>query len=116
MNKNKSNKIVFFNNKNKLYNFLAGKLATQITLKNDTIIRIDKSKSKKSHRDEFNEYFLQKLNYTNKINVELYHNLSHLFNGLQIVDIIAWSFFQYFEHNNDRYFKLIKLNKSISII
>ena len=49
-------------NKDKLYSFVAGRLADAIKLDCDNVeIRIDKSKRKSLLRKDFNEYLSQKL-------------------------------------------------------
>ena len=50
------------NNKNKLYNFVAGKLAKNITLSDQIVeIRIDKSKGKQLLQYDFNNYFISNM-------------------------------------------------------
>lgn len=117
LDKNSLKNPILINDKHLLYNHVAGNLAEQIVLKDDTNVIIDKSKSKKVHIEEFDRYFLNKLSYADNINIDIYHYLSHLNNGLQIVDVIAWAFYQHYEYNNDYYTKFItNLKKSISII
>lgn len=85
--------------KNQLYDCVAGALAREITLKDNTLIRIDKSKGKQFLRERFDSYFKKNLN-TNNRKVEIYHSESHAWSGLQFADIIAGSYFQKFEHND----------------
>ena len=67
------------NNKHKLYNYVAGKLARQIILDNVNVeIRIDKSKGKQILREDFNNYFLISLNERSTINkATVHHSYSH---------------------------------------
>jgi hypothetical protein len=92
-------------NKDKLYNYVAGKLAKNIVLEDVELeIRIDKSKGKHLLREDFNRYFLQKLREgSNHMKVTLYHSYSHSWSGLQFADLLAWCCFQKFEHGNSEY-------------
>jgi hypothetical protein len=92
-------------NKDKLYNYVAGKLAKNIVLEDVELeIRIDKSKGKHLLREDFNRYFLQKLREgSNHMKVTIYHSYSHSWSGLQFADLLAWCCFQKFEHGNSEY-------------
>jgi hypothetical protein len=76
-------------NKHKLYNFVAGKLATNINLDGgNVIVRIDKSKGKQVLRDDFNHYFRQRLKENTPVEkVEIHHSYSHAWAGLQFADV-----------------------------
>ncbi|MFH1256448.1 MAG: DUF3800 domain-containing protein [Candidatus Diapherotrites archaeon] len=55
------------NDKNKLYNYVAGKLAKNLLLEGTgTEIRIDKSKGKQLLQKDFNDYFIKNLHLKNK--------------------------------------------------
>ncbi|AIS32776.1 MULTISPECIES: DUF3800 domain-containing protein [Methanobacterium] len=96
---------------NSLYNYIAGALAKQIKIQDNIIIRIDRSKGKQTLRQEFDNYFLDNLNEGSELgNVEIYHSNSNSWEGLQFVDIIAWSYFQSFEHRNHSYVDLIDMD------
>ncbi|MBI2565391.1 DUF3800 domain-containing protein [Candidatus Woesearchaeota archaeon] len=101
------------NNRNKLYNYVAGKLAKQIKINKTYIeIKIDKSKGKQILREDFDNYFLknfEKISKDRKIIIQ--HSYSHSWSGLQFADILAWSCFQKFEHNNISYINLIDQEK-----
>lgn len=103
------------NDSHKLYNYVAGKLAQNIILDElDVEIRIDKSKGKQLLRDDFNQYFLMKLNEKSSIRrITIQHNYSHSWSGLQFADILSWSCFQKFEHNNIEYIDLITLEQEV---
>lgn len=104
--------------KNKLYNCVAGDLAYQMNIEGNLEIRIDKSKGKQLLRDDFDTYFKRKLiqNSENIGNINIYHSYSHSWAGIQFADIIAWSYFQKFEHKNELYVNLIELECNISKI
>ena len=100
-------------NKHKLYNYVAGKLANKLVISNfDLIVRIDKSKGKQILREDFDRYFIKKLRENSTIKkVDVYHSFSHSWPGLQLADILAWSCFQKFEHNNNDYLNLLESPK-----
>ncbi|MDP3033739.1 MAG: DUF3800 domain-containing protein [Methanobacteriaceae archaeon] len=118
LNKSNIHNPVLINDKNKLYNCIAGDLAHQIEIKGHVEVRIDKSKGKQILRDDFNNYFKKKLvqNSENIGNINIYHSYSHSWDGIQFADIIAWSYFQMFEHGNDLYTNLIEIECNISKI
>ncbi len=98
--------------KNKLYNYVAGFIAKNIGLKNcDVVIRIDKSKTKKAQRDDFDKYFEIKLKeYCSLGKIEINHSESHAWSGLQFADILAWVAFQKYEHGKDNYLKQLTID------
>lgn len=110
--------VVIFNKKNKykirvkdnneLYNLISSELAKIIPITAPTSIVIDKSKSKKSDILRFNKLFDSNLKNYKRYPIEFSH-LSSLHNKeLQIADLIAWSFFQSVEYNDEEFKKLIK--------
>ena len=103
------------NNKNKLYNYVAGKLAKHIILDDgDVEIRIDKSKGKQLLREDFDRYFSRNLKENLKTGkITIHHSYSHSWSGLQFADMLAWSCFQKFEHNNSEYIDLINLEQEV---
>lgn len=103
------------NDKHKLYNYVAGKLAKNILLANmDIHIKIDKSKGKQMLREDFNGYFTKCLTEkSTAIKATIEHSYSHSWSGLQFADILAWSCFQKFEHNNSDYVDLVKIDQEV---
>lgn len=98
------------NNRHKLYNYVCGVLASSMELDSKKImIHIDRSKCKKSLRDDFDKYINDKF-IQNRWNVEVkvQHSWSHAWSGLQIADFVSWAVYQNFEFNDDSYFKLIE--------
>lgn len=98
-------------NKHKLYNFVAGKLASSINLDDgNVIVRIDKSKGKQVLRDDFNRYFEQRLKENSPVEkVEIHHSDSNAWTGLQFADVLSWSAFQKMEHSNSKYIDVLKI-------
>lgn len=103
------------NDSHKLYNYVAGKLAQNIILHVfDVEIRIGRSKGKQLLQEDFNQYFLMKLNEISSIRrVTINHSCSYSWSGLQFADILSWSCFQKFEHNNSEYIDLITLEPEV---
>jgi hypothetical protein len=96
--------------KHKLYNFVAGKLAQNIDVKNhQTEIRIDRSKGKQLLQQDFNNYFIKNLKSEDKKNVKIYHSDSKNWSGLQFSDMLAWACFHKYEHGNSEYLEKITL-------
>lgn len=100
------------NNKHKLYNYVAGKLAKNLMADEDGLeIRIDKSKGKQLLQEDFNAYFKKSL--YPKANISIHHSWSHCWSGIQFADILAWSCFQKFEHSNSKYIDLLKTEQEV---
>jgi hypothetical protein len=96
--------------KHKLYNFVAGKLAKHVNLpKTDLEIRIDRSKGKQLLQEDFNRYFIKLLREKSDLGkVEIYHSYSQGWSGLQFADLLAWSAFQKFERGDSSYIDILK--------
>ena len=102
-------------NNNELYNVLACELAKIIEIEDYTFIFIDKSKNKKREIIEFNDKFLGSIKKYKKYPIAIEHVNSINYKGLQIADIISWSIFHNFEHDNDEFITLIN-NKHLKIV
>ncbi len=111
LNKEKCYSSFLKGNKHKMYNFAAGKLATNINLdEGKVIVRIDKSKGKQVLRDDFNHYFEERLMENSSLEtVEIHHSNSHSWGGLQFADVLAWSAFQKIERCNGEYIDVLKI-------
>jgi hypothetical protein len=103
------------NDKHKLYNYVAGKLAEHIILEDaDLSVRIDKSKGKQILRDDFNNYFEKKINEKSTLRkIEIYHSYSHAWTGIQFADVLAWSQFQKVEHGNGEFMDILKIEQEV---
>jgi len=100
--------------KNKLYNFVCGHLASMCVDSKKLIIRIDRAKGKQDLIDDFNKYMEAKFKEVKwNRELEVYHSWSHSWSGLQIADVVSWAVFNKFEYGNDRYFKLIEKKTDI---
>ena len=98
------------NDKHKLYNFVAGKLAKNILMSDINVeIKIDRSKGNIFLQKDFNEYFRKMLELgSDGMKCKIEHSYSHSWSGLQFADLLAWCCFQKFENNDSSY--LEKLN------
>ena len=103
------------NDKHKLYNYVAGRLARNIGLHDESIeVHIDKSKGKPVLQEDFNEYFSKNLCCINaKAKVSISHSYSHAWSGLQFADVLAWACFQKFEHSNPEFTDLLKIEQEV---
>lgn len=101
--------------KHKLYNFIAGKLAKNLSFDNCKVeIRIDKSKGNLFLQEDFNGYFKKKLEErSSHTTCTIEHSYSHAWSGLQFADILAWSCFQKFEYANEEYLNKISIEQEI---
>lgn len=99
--------------KDKLYNFVAGGLADSITLNSDIVeIRVDRSKGKNFLRTDFNQYFEKKLRNSSIIDkLNIFHNYSENFTGIQFADLLSGSAYQKFNNGNSHYMDLIDNTK-----
>lgn len=93
---------------NTKYNILATKLANQLNINSKTAIFIDKSINKKEEIKQFNKMFLSNLNNIKNYDVNIKHVNSINYSGVQIIDLIVWSVFQYVEKENKEFISLIK--------
>lgn len=106
------------NNPGKLYGFMAGQLLKNICHQaNSTEIIFSRKDSKLKLRQELEvETERIRLNYinnnkiTNNFILKYQHNPHHSHGGLQIADYVSYAIFQYFERNDDQWYKLIQNN------
>ncbi|MGL6299076.1 MAG: DUF3800 domain-containing protein [Methanobacteriaceae archaeon] len=106
----------FIKNKRQVYNFLAGEIAKKLTIKGGLILSIDKSNNKKHIQKEFNDYFVENLINSDLSRITISHNYSQSIICIQIVDLIAWSYFQKLEREKDEYVDKIKIETYVSEI
>ncbi|WP_323737536.1 DUF3800 domain-containing protein (plasmid) [Methanosphaera sp. ISO3-F5] len=103
------------NNNNMVYDELSSELAKIIKITSPTFIFVDKSKNKKEDIIIYNKKFNNNLMNFKKYPVDIKHVNSLHYKGLQIVDIIAWSAFQKYEHKNDEFIELLD-NVSLKLV
>ncbi len=95
--------------KNKMYNYVVGRLAKEIKLESgDVEVRVDKSKTKKLLRDDFNLYFERNLRDGSQVGkINIFHSNSENFSGIQLADILAGCYYQKYNNRNSEYVELI---------
>ena len=101
--------------KHKLYNFIAGKLAKNLSFNDCSFeIKIDKSKGNLFLQEDFNNYFEQRLKEgCENIKCKIEHSYSHAWSGLQFADVLAWACFQKFEYQDEQYLDEVKIEQEI---
>ena len=98
------------NNKHKLYNYVAGRLAGYLPPGGSEVhIRIDRSKGRQVLEQDFNDYFLSRLRQGTNSRITIKHSDSQNWAGLQIVDFLAWDCFQKFERGNGSFLELVQI-------
>ncbi len=109
LEKKKVKSLFLLENKHKLYNFVAGKLAKTIILEQtDVEVVIDRSKGKQALRNDFDSYFEKCLRDKSSIyKVTIRHGYSHAWSGLQFADLLSWSAYQKVNNDNTQYIDLI---------
>ncbi|WP_423064206.1 DUF3800 domain-containing protein [Candidiatus Paracoxiella cheracis] len=100
------------NEKSRLYNFLARFIIEKIDFSkvNHSIhFIIDKSKGKKEIQC-FNAYLVQhlKAKIPLKAKLDIQHEHSHDFHGLQVVDSFSWGIFRKYERNDTAWYDCFK--------
>jgi hypothetical protein len=102
-------------NKDKLYNFVAGNLKNIGIDSKNLIIRVDRSKGKQNLIDDFNIYIDKKFKEVRwNREIKIHHSWSHGWSGLQIADIASWAVFRKYEFDDDSFFKIIEKKVNIS--
>ena len=98
-------------NRHKMYNFVAGFMASAIIPNSDNVeVRIDKPKGKYILRADFNQYFEQRLRIGSNIGkINTFHSHSENFSGIQLADILSGSVYQEFNNANSPYVDKIDL-------
>ena len=97
-------------NKHKLYNYVAGRLASYLPLGGSELhIRIDRSKGRQVLEQDFNDYFLSRLRQGAESRITIQHSGSQNWAGLQIADFLAWACFQKFERGNGSFLELVQI-------
>lgn len=96
--------------KNKLYNYISNLILNECSFDNPSVrLIVDKSKSNRSLRDDFDKYVRTKLIQKNNINkLTIKHENSHNEACLQVLDFVSWAIFRNYEHKDSRFIEIIK--------
>ena len=96
--------------KDKLYNYLSNLVINECSFDNPSVcLIVDRSKSNRSLRGDFDNYIRNKLverNHLNKLVIR--HESSHNEACLQVLDFVSWAIFRSYEHKDSRFFDVIK--------
>ena len=98
------------NKKDKLYNYLSNLILNECSLEDSHIcLVVDKSKTNRSLREDFDNYIRNNLSQkNNNCNLIIKHENSQIEGCLQVLDFISWSIFRNYEHKDSSFMNLIK--------
>jgi hypothetical protein len=96
--------------KNKLYNYISNLILNECSFDMSSVsLIVDRSKSNKSLREDFNNYVQSRVNEKNKsCKVIIKHENSRNECCLQVLDFISWSIFRNYEYSDSRFINVIK--------
>src|SRR3989344_2600599 len=96
--------------KNKLYNYISNLILNECSFDNPSVcLIVDKSKTNRSLREDFDNYIRMKLKEKNNLNkLVIKHENSMNDACLQVLDFISWAIFRNYEHKDSRFFDIIK--------
>ena len=96
--------------KNELYNYLTNIILSECAFSDkEVFLIVDKSKSKRSLRDDFDRYISFKMkNRANSCNLLIKHENSQSEQCLQVLDFISWAIFRKYESNDECFFDIIR--------
>jgi len=93
--------------KHKLYNYLSNLIITECTIDGKFELIVDRSKNKRSLRDDFDNYIRNNLR-RECSNLLIQHTDSKSNGGLQVLDFISGAIFNKYEFKNLEYYNRIK--------
>lgn len=95
--------------KDKLYNYISTLILNECSLENNHVcLVVDKSKSNRSLREDFDNYVRKILTQKNHCTLKIQHENSQTEGCLQVLDFISWAIFRKYEHEDSRFFEIIK--------
>ncbi len=93
--------------KHKLYNYLSNLIITKCSTDGQFGLVVDRSKNKRSLRDDFDQYI--RFNLRDKCpNLSIHHADSQSSGCLQALDFISGAIFNKYEFKNTNYYEFIK--------
>ncbi len=96
--------------KNKLYNYISNLILNECSLEDSHVcLVVDKSKTNRSLREDFNNYIRK--NITQKNNncvLKIQHENSQKEGCLQVLDFVSWAIFRNYEYGDSRFLEIIK--------
>lgn len=96
--------------KHKLYNYLSNLILNECSLDGDKIkLIVDKSKTNRSLREDFDNYIRNSINRKNtSCNLEIKHENSQKEGCLQVLDFVSWAIFRNYEWKDARFMDIIR--------
>ena len=96
--------------KNKLYNYISNLILNECSFDDSFVcLVVDKSKSNRSLREDFDNYISRKLNEKNQVcKLSIKHENSQNEAVLQVLDFISWAVFRNYEYQDSRFIEIIK--------
>jgi len=101
-----------FNAKDKLYNYLCGRLLSKLDVKTGKLlITIDKKHTNTFFREDFDTYLKNRAaKLSGNLEIEIRHLPSYSSNELQVADFVVWSINRKFNFGDESYFRIIAGN------
>lgn len=96
--------------KNKLYNYISNLILNECSLDSDHVsLVVDKSKTNRSLREDFDNYVRKSINQkNNNCKLEIKHENSQKEGCLQVLDFVSWSIFRNYEYKDSQFMDTIK--------
>ena len=96
--------------KNKLYNYISNLILNECSFDDKSVcLIVDRSKSNRSLRDDFDSYIRRTLSNKNTINkLTIKHENSQNEACLQVLDFVSWAIFRNYEHKDPSFIEVIK--------
>ena len=98
------------NKKNKLYNYISNLILNECSLDDNYVsLVVDKSKTNRSLREDFDNYIRKNLNQKNQsCKLIIKHENSQKEACLQVLDFVSWAIFRNYEYNDSHFMDIIK--------
>ncbi len=96
--------------KNKLYNYISNLILNECSLENNSVcLVVDKSKTNRSLREDFDNYIRKNINQKNSFcKLIIKHENSQNEACLQVLDFISWAIFRNYEYQDPYFINIIK--------
>jgi hypothetical protein len=96
--------------KDKLYNYLSNLILNECSFDTSSVcLIVDKSKSNRSLREDFDNYIRKKLNVkADYCKLTIKHENSQTDSCLQVLDFISWAIFRNYEYGDSSFMDIIK--------
>lgn len=96
--------------KNKLYNYISNLILNECSLENSHVcLIVDKSKTSRSLREDFDNYIRNNLTENNSnCKITIKHENSQSEGCLQVLDFVSWSIYRNYEYKDPQFMEIIK--------